>query len=105
MSDSDYETESSAVLGSDVNDDDIEDESEREDGVAPVKYDITSYGVDFDVDGLYRRLKRGDIVVPSFQRNFVWTLREASRFIESLLLGLPVRVFSWRGTLIRANCW
>ncbi len=90
MSDSDYEIESSAVLGSDVNDDDIEDESEREDGVAPVKYDVTSYGVDFDVDGLYRRLKRGEIVVPSFQRNFVWTLREASRFIESLLLGLPV---------------
>ena len=90
MPDSDYDIKSPAVSGSDVNDDDLEDESGREDGVAPVKFDITSYGVDFDVFGLYRRLKRGEIVVPSFQRDFVWTLRKASRFIESLLLGLPV---------------
>ncbi len=71
-------------------DDDIEDESERDDTVAFVRYDITSYGIDFDVDGLYRRLKRGEIVIPPFQRSFIWTLKEASRFIESLLLGLPV---------------
>ena len=68
----------------------IEDESEREDVVAAVKYDITSYGIDFDVEGLCRRLKRGDIFIPSFQRSYVWTLEEASRFVESLLLGLPV---------------
>ena len=72
------------------NDTEIEDESEREDVVASVKYDITSYGIDFDVEGLCRRLRRGDIFIPSFQRSYVWTLEEASRFIESLLLGLPV---------------
>ena len=37
-----------------------------------------------------RRLKKGDIYVPEFQRNFVWSHRESSQFIESLLLGLPV---------------
>ncbi len=63
---------------------------EKDDAVAPVRYGITSYGVDFDVDGLYRRISRGEIVVPSFQRSYVWSLRQASRFIESLLLGLPV---------------
>jgi uncharacterized protein with ParB-like and HNH nuclease domain len=30
------------------------------------------------------------VFVPEFQRKFVWTIKQASRFIESLLLGLPV---------------
>ncbi|EIJ36987.1 DUF262 domain-containing protein [Thiothrix nivea] len=68
----------------------IEDESENEDGEEYSRYDITSYGIDFDVDGLVRRLKKNDIFIPEFQRNYVWKLTEASRFIESLLLGLPV---------------
>ena len=54
------------------------------------EYSISSYGLDFDVEGIVRRYKRGDIVIPEFQRNFVWTKPQASRFIESLLLGLPV---------------
>lgn len=58
--------------------------------VVPAKYDITSYGADFLVDGLVRRLRSGDIYIPHFQRKFVWNLRQSSRFIESLLLGLPV---------------
>ena len=37
-----------------------------------------------------RRLERGEIFIPPFQRAFIWNLVEASRFIESLLLGLPV---------------
>mgnify|MGYP002784279752 FL=1 len=54
------------------------------------KYAITSYGADYDVAGLVQRLKREDIIVPEFQRNYVWNQADASRFIESLLLGLPV---------------
>jgi uncharacterized protein with ParB-like and HNH nuclease domain len=68
----------------------VEDEAETDETVARVSYQITSYGADYDVEGLVRRLKREDIFVPSFQRNYVWTLPQASRFIESLLLGLPV---------------
>ena len=74
--------------------DEMEDEEsiaeEEDDTVAPVRYGITSFGVDFDVEGLYRRISRGEIVIPSFQRSYVWNIRQASRFIESLLLGLPV---------------
>ncbi len=54
------------------------------------KYAITSYGADYDVEGLVQRLRRKDVVVPPFQRNYVWNLVDASRFVESLLLGLPV---------------
>ena len=69
---------------------DEEVEVEVDDSVAPVRYEITSFGIDFDVEGLCRRLERGEIAIPGFQRSFVWSLGHASRFIESLLLGLPV---------------
>jgi uncharacterized protein with ParB-like and HNH nuclease domain len=68
----------------------VVDESKRDDTVTPVQYEITSFGADYDVEGLVARLRRGDIVVPTFQRDYVWSQKEASRFIESLLLGLPV---------------
>jgi len=56
----------------------------------PYRYAITSYGADYPVDALVQRLDRDVLFVPEFQRKFVWTLKQASRFIESLLLGLPV---------------
>jgi len=56
----------------------------------PFKYSITSYGADYPVDGLVKRIRDGSIYIPPFQRGFVWSLRQASRFVESLLLGLPV---------------
>jgi len=70
--------------------DEVEDDTEKDETVAPVAYQITSYGADYDVDGIVKRTKSGDIKVPDFQRNYVWTFRQACRFVESLLLGLPV---------------
>lgn len=67
--------------------DNLGDDSEE---VAPFKYSITSYGADYTVDGLVKRIKEGSIYVPPFQRGYVWNLHDASRFVESLLLGLPV---------------
>jgi len=61
-----------------------------EDHIAPAHYDVTSYGIDFDVDGLVKRIRKGAIYIPEFQRKFVWKMPESSRFVESLLLGLPV---------------
>ena len=56
----------------------------------PYRYTITSYGADYPVDGLVKRLNSGSILVPEFQRGYVWNLPKATRFIESLLLRLPV---------------
>lgn len=71
--------------------------------VVSTSYEITSYGADYPVDGLVKRLHQEDIVVPSFdpkfdgsdeiegfQRRFVWTRPQMDKFVESLLLGLPV---------------
>jgi hypothetical protein len=60
------------------------------DEVVPFKYSITSYGADYPVDGLVKRISAQDIIIPRFQRGYVWSHKEASRFVESLLLGLPV---------------
>ncbi|HUA66965.1 MAG TPA: DUF262 domain-containing protein [Candidatus Saccharimonadales bacterium] len=68
----------------------VVDESEKDNTAPVVRYEITSYGADYDVAGFVARLERNDIVVPPFQRDYVWRITEASRFIESLLLGLPV---------------
>jgi hypothetical protein len=53
-------------------------------------FSISSYGADYTVDGLVKRMKNGSFYVPPFQRSYVWNQRQASRFIESLLMGLPV---------------
>ena len=73
-----------------ANPDEIEDEADADETQPHASYEITSFGIDLDVAGLVRRLKSGDIFIPEWQRNFVWTPGDASRFIESLLLGLPV---------------
>lgn len=62
-----------------------------------VVYDINTFGADFTVDGLIKRFDRGDIFVPDFQRNYVWSWPQASKFIESILLGLPIpSIFLYR---------
>ena len=71
-------------------DDNILDESDADDTVPPLRYDITSYGIDFDVAGIVRRLDDEGIFVPGWQRRYVWNAKQASSFIESLLFGLPV---------------
>jgi len=68
---------------------DVEDESVLE-KPADVKFSITSYGADYTVDTLVKRLESDAFYVPPFQRKFVWSQRHASRFLESLLMGLPV---------------
>ena len=70
--------------------DEVVDEAVDDELVPEVSYDVTSYGSDPDVEGLVRRMKRFEILIPPFQRDYVWRQAEASRFIESLILGLPV---------------
>lgn len=65
--------------------------SEIEDEQASVSlYRILSYPADYTLEVLYSWWQQGDVVIPPFQRRFVWTHRQASRLIESFLMGLPV---------------
>jgi hypothetical protein len=55
-----------------------------------ISYDIASYPSDLTLSGIRDMWAQKDIVIPDFQRNFVWNVKQASLLIESFLLGLPV---------------
>ncbi|MCY4288076.1 MAG: DUF262 domain-containing protein [Aestuariivita sp.] len=68
---------------------DILDDAEDEQSIQ-TSFSITSFGTDYPVEIIAPRIRSSDWYAPLFRRNFVWSLNQASRFIESLLLGLPV---------------
>ncbi len=68
----------------------IQAEGTENEDEAHVEYDIASYPSDFTLSGIKDLWKNGDIVIPGFQREFVWSIKQASLLIESFLLGLPV---------------
>lgn len=76
----------------DALDADVDDPIGDDEEISQVfRYAITSYGADMPVDGIVKRLEQDAIFIPpDFQRKFVWSYTQASRFVESLLLGLPV---------------
>ena len=65
--------------------------SEEEDiDSQPAAYDIVTYPADYTLEVLATKLDRDEILVPGYQRKFVWSIKQSSRLIESFLLGLPV---------------
>lgn len=53
-------------------------------------FEISSWGADLSFRELISRYDDNELVKPELQRNYVWDKSEASRFIDSILLGLPV---------------
>jgi hypothetical protein len=53
-------------------------------------FTINSWGADLSFRELIERYTEGALEKPELQRHYVWDRTEASRFIDSLLLGLPV---------------
>ncbi len=53
-------------------------------------FNITSWGADMSLMDIIMAYQNNDILKPELQRKYVWDKKEASRFIESILLGLPV---------------
>jgi uncharacterized protein with ParB-like and HNH nuclease domain len=66
-------------------------QSEEEDRESsPPTYEILTYPADFTLEILVNKLRSKEIVIPKFQRRYVWKLTQASKLVESFLLGLPV---------------
>lgn len=57
-----------------------------------ISYDTKEYTVEIIVKKYQERLEEEDneFFVPDYQREFVWDDVRQSRFIESLLMGLPI---------------
>lgn len=57
---------------------------------------IDSYLNEYTIEFLADKMKDGNFVVPPYQREFTWEPRRKSRFIESILMGLPIPfLFFW----------
>lgn len=53
-------------------------------------YNINSWGADLSFREIITMYEDEELLKPELQRKYVWTKNEASRFIDSILLGLPV---------------
>jgi Protein of unknown function DUF262 len=71
-------------------DEDLVVDEEVDENEVAIAFDIASYPSDLTLSVVYEMWNNGDITVPEYQRNFVWTLKQASLLIESFLIGLPV---------------
>lgn len=77
---------------------DMEFDVDNEDNEQFVSFDLNIYPSDYTLKGLAEMWNDGEIEVPDFQRNFVWSIKQSSLLIESFLLGLPVpQVFFYVG--------
>lgn len=57
---------------------------------------IDSYLSEFTIEYLADKMLSGEFVVPNYQREFTWEPYRKSRFIESVLMGLPIPfLFFW----------
>jgi hypothetical protein len=57
---------------------------------------IDFFLTEYSVEILAQKVRDGEYVVPSYQREFTWEDRRKSRFIESLIMGLPIPfIFFW----------
>lgn len=54
------------------------------------RYQINSYSVDRAVETLIKWKRNNKLVVPDFQRDYVWSFSNCSRLIDSILLNLPI---------------
>lgn len=53
-------------------------------------FNINSWGADLSFRELISMYDENELLKPELQRKYVWEKNEASRFLESMLLGLPV---------------
>lgn len=73
-----------------MQDDWYDDETTLSEEYSIKEYDVTASPNDFNLKTLFDFVESGALVIPGFQRNYVWDIGRASKLIESILLGLPI---------------
>jgi len=57
---------------------------------------IEFYLTEYSIELLASKMNAGEFVVPSYQREYTWEQDRKSRFIESVVMGLPIPfLFFW----------
>lgn len=55
-----------------------------------LEYELMNYPADITLGGYVDHWNKDELIVPDFQRQYVWDRIKASKLVESFLLGLPV---------------
>lgn len=66
------------------------DTEEEEDEIPHVEFDISVSPSDNSLELLANKITLKEIIIPFYQRRYVWKIEQASRLVESFLMGLPV---------------
>lgn len=66
------------------------DQSEEDDSTQLPPTDIVSYNELRSCADIYRMYEMGQLIIPDFQRNEIWTKPAKTRFIDSLIKQLPI---------------
>ena len=73
-----------------INDIEIQEEEES---ISLERYAFNSFRIERSIRDILNWVEKGKIIIPEFQRDFVWNYNQSSRFVESVLLGLPIPDF------------
>lgn len=67
----------------------VEEENNSQDSKIE-RYEINTFTQDRAIETLLKWYNNGKLILPEFQRDYVWTYTNSSRLIESILLNLPI---------------
>lgn len=84
------------IFNNNLIDEESSTDSDVKDSIYPANYTNKELDIKeghIQVYGLLKKNKEDKIVVPEFQRNQVWKQQQKSRFIESLILNIPIPPF------------
>lgn len=74
----------------------LEEAEAAENQIAEQSKRIEFYLTEYSVEMLANKMRNEEFIVPGYQREFTWEAERKSRFIESLLMGLPIPfLFFW----------
>lgn len=75
----------------------VEDASRAEAAIADLERTVKFLVTDYTVEFLAGKVREEEYYVPEYQRELTWNDDAQSRFIESLLMGLPIPfLFLWQ---------
>lgn len=69
------------------------EEEENSEGIGIKRYAFNSFKIERSVRDILNWVDKGKIIIPEFQRDFVWSYNQSCKLIESILLGLPIPDF------------
>ncbi|MFD4912762.1 DUF262 domain-containing protein [Streptomyces virginiae] len=73
-----------------------DDQEAAEKQIADQTKRIDFYITEYSVEMLANKMRSGEYIVPAYQREFTWEHDRKSKFIESLIMGLPIPfIFFW----------